>query len=196
MRWRELTEARTAPLYHMMQIEKWDYCSEQNTMPARWEHKIEGIGRVKGNSFTRNPRFLYGDRPIRLVMDQQALAARFKIVPLDGEKTFRDTLNYDGGRTPDRVMNSRRLGDDATLSEEFVLGDIAPLNRYLVAVEVMGEDAGWLTPNESVELLASVTAYCEQYGVEARIHPAFIEKVAGIKKRWADEEAEENDSYT
>lgn len=82
MRYSEIiTESRSAPLYHYMDGEKAVNVFNADEMPARWQHDIPGMGKVRGNSFTRNTRYNHG-RPVRIVANQERLAERNRIIPL------------------------------------------------------------------------------------------------------------------
>ena len=172
-----------APLYHMMDYEKAEDVFKNNAMPARWEHDIPGYGKVKGNSFTRNknPRIFWG-RPVRLIMNQQVLASRNKIIPLDGEIVF---ANGRGVRSdPDRIMNSSLHNQFA---EEFVVGDIRPLHKMISLIELREANFYLLSGRNAVALLEFTQAYCEKYNVPLQIDPKFSEQIDEIKRRWAED---------
>lgn len=202
MRWQELQEARQAPLYHTMDARKAFYCFDNDAMPARWKHVIDGR-EVMGNSFSRNPNYEHGGRPVRFVVDQQMLATRHKIIPVDGERAFRTTANAEEGSSTyslgkgmrDRNINQRRLGSDGALQEEFVVGDIRDLSRFIQCVELCSPDFYMMTGADAVRLLDEATAYADKHQLDRKFHPKFIENVEEIKQRWVDEEAEENERY-
>lgn len=180
MRWTEITEARQAALYHFMDDFKARDCFQRDAMEAKWEHLIDGR-RVKGNSFSRNANY-HMPRIIRLVMNQMALAARHKIIPIDGERTFHTTLRKDADddrevTLRDRIMNSNR---DKALQEEFVLGDIAPLSKFISAIEFNNPSNYFMRDSELIELHDLVTAYADKHGIELRVHPDVKRKIARV----------------
>lgn len=200
MRWAEISEARQAPLYHFMDARKALVVFEQDAMAANWMHVVDGR-QVKGNSFSRNKNYSHGaGSVVRLHADQLRLSARNKIIPVDGEIVFRHTgdVAYPGERAPrsmkdlsgfmDRKINSRRLGQDAALQEEFVVGEIKPLSKVLLLIEVLSPNFYHISGQQAVTLLDAVRAYAEQHQVELSIHPRFIENVEEIKARWADDD--------
>jgi len=78
------------------------------------QHEIERFDNVYGVSLTRDPNFARrwkSGQGVVLVLDEQKLRQKFRMMP----------VNYYGDRTE---------------SEEFVVGAIQPLSRYLVAIEV------------------------------------------------------------
>ncbi len=143
MRLRDLLESRSAPLYHWMTRDKAEYCFKHDEMPGRWEHylPVEGDD-YSGNSLSRNKRLhLYGD--YRVTLDQAKLAARYKIIPVDGEYVFhgnpkrfpwRDATGVKRFSPPGDHIRSRKNYYDADLAEEFVIGDIKQLHKYLIEV--------------------------------------------------------------
>lgn len=194
-----IREARMAPLYHYMRQEKAFDVFASDVMPARWKHLIDGR-EVMGNSFTRNKNYEHGSACIRLHMNQAVLAQRNKIIPLDGEVTFRHTLDRDvraidpdhtspdPNNFRDRRVNSRGLGQDRALQEEFVVGDIRPLSKAISVIEVLSPSFYHIRGHEAVELLDTVRAYAEKYSVDLIIDPRFIENVEHIKAMWAEDE--------
>ena len=180
MRWTEITEARQAALYHFMDEFKAKDCFERDAMEAKWSHLIDGR-RVKGNSFSRNANF-HMPRAIRLVMNQMALSARHKIIPIDGERTFHTTLRKDTDddrevTIRDRVINGKH---DKALQEEFVLGDIAPLSKFISVIEFNDPSNYFVRGSELIELHTLVTTYAEKHGVELRVHPKVIREIDRI----------------
>lgn len=189
MRWTEINEARMAPLYHYMDYHKAIAVFRLDAMPAKWEHVIAGR-RVKGNSFTRNVNYTF-PRPVRLTMNQMALAARHKIIPLDGERTFRDTLHADALSSEQTTVRDRRMnaavGVDKALQEEFVVGDIAPLSRTITKIEIVDPSGqNLLSGNDMITLVEVCKAYAEKHSIELTIHPEMLERIERVKAYWAD----------
>lgn len=180
MRWTEITEARQAALYHYMDETKAAYCFEHDVMEARWSHLFDGR-RIKGNSFSRNANYTM-PRPIRLVMNQMALASRYKIIPLDGERTFLTTLRHDMGIDREVTIRDRshHAKKDKALQEEFVLGDIAPLSRFITSIEI--NDRPISRAAKIVDFFDMVSAYSEKHGIELKVHPDFAQMVANVRE--------------
>jgi len=190
MRYRDLTESsRSAPLYHFMDHVKAMSVFFEDAMPARWEHNIPTIGNVMGNSFTRNGRFEFHDRPIRLVMDQAKLAQRHKIMPLDGEAVFRHKwTNRLAPGIRDRTLNPL----PNQMAEEFVVGDIKPLHAYLISVELNAPNH-YMTGAETIELHEDTVKYCEKWAIPLTVSPAYLAKIEEIKQRWKEYEEEDSE---
>lgn len=200
MRFAEIVnEARMAPLYHYMRQEKAFDVFANDVMPAKWKHLIGGR-EVLGNSFTRNKNYEHGSACVRLHMNQAVLAQRNKIIPLDGEVTFRHTLDRDARAIDpdhtapdphnfrDRKVNSRGLGQDRALQEEFVVGDIRPLSKAILLIEVLDASFYHISGHQAVTLLDTVQEYAAKHNVETMIHPRFIENVENIKAMWAQDD--------
>ena len=200
MRFAEIIrEARMATLYHYMRQEKAFDVFANDAMPARWKHLIDGH-EVKGNSFSRNKNYEHGSACVRLHMNQMVLAQRNKIIPLDGEVTFRHTLDKDAreidpDHTPpnplnfrDRKINARGMGQDRALQEEFVVGDIRPLSKAISVIEILDASFYHISGHQAVTLLDVVQEYATKHNVETIIHPRFIENVEHIKAMWAQDD--------
>lgn len=140
-----LTEGRDAPLYHNLSSAKAASVFSNDSMPGLWQHDFPGMGRVSGNSFTRNR--LYRDGyPVQLVVDQAKLAQTHKIIPVNAELIHRMNMANSARRTYDKDPNlltpqdmdssawdrSKRAQDQ--MSEEFVVGDIDNLHRYITKI--------------------------------------------------------------
>lgn len=129
-----LSEGRDAPLYHTMDYKKAEAVFLDDTMEARWGHRIPGYGKVMGNSFTRNKLLRWRDH-IMLDIDQSKLAQTHKIIPLDGHMIYTA-----GHLSPSEFGKVRapidRLGSQP-LSEEFVVGDIKNLHRYITSITLL-----------------------------------------------------------
>lgn len=195
-----IMEARMAPLYHYMYADKAISVFKSNTMPARWEHEIPHQGLVKGNSLTRNQNpELFGNRLVRLVFDQSKLAQTNKIIPLDGERVFRFTQSAmdEPDQRPhnvrlsarnnfnDRIINQR---SNYQLAEEFVVGDIVPLHKYLQRIEIRSGNFYHMRGIDAVSLKDLVVEYCDKYGIELIINPDFLRQVEEIKRYWEEDE--------
>lgn len=167
--WLRLVEGRDAPLYHMMDLSKSIAVFGNDILPSRWEHRILGNDTKYGTSLSRNSRFrFHDDYLIRLTFDQAKLAQRYKLIPLDAESAYhfsREPRNYPWGKHRDRVMNQAE--NKFSFSEEFLLGDVNPLNRYLTAIDL------FLTrfPEGADEkaFIKLVTTYAKQHNIPLRL---------------------------
>jgi len=178
-----LRESRMAPLYHHMEDDKAIDVFEFDTMPARWDHTIPGIGQVAGNSFSRNKRFNMG-RPVRITIDQQRLSNHHRIIPLDGELVFR--LAHDQWPARDRGPRNSERGDH--LAEEFVIGDIRSLHRYVLLVELRRATA--MTDAESWDLYTSARKFTKNWRIPLRVDPEYLRRQKERLARWREDEDE------
>ena len=173
MRWIELTESRSAPLYHFMEWEKAKSVFQTDCMDARWMHEIPSLGEVYGNSFTRNAHKHFS-RPFRIAVDQLKLSSRHKIIPLDGERIFRQT----GGLRFD-TMRDRRINPTDALAEEFVVGAIKGLHRFISAVEM--PRIGYSMPDWKMEdMRDAASRYCEQWNIPFTLDPTVAKRFEEI----------------
>lgn len=174
-----INEAREADLYHWLYHDKAAAVFDLNRMNGEWVHEVPYTNqRLQGTSMSRNPYFHLG-RPFRFVFDQDKLARSNKIVPLDAERTFQHTKRYSGWeKSPDRDKHA-----STTMAEEFVLGDIAPLNRYLKRIEIddlelekfsnRGEDVRF-GPGSVQSIIAAAIQYGEKFGIPIAPAPGRI----------------------
>jgi hypothetical protein len=155
---RSLPSGRYAPLYHVMDVHKAYAVFTGDAMPARFKH-FDPVARqlVSGNSFSRNPGMCV--RPtdcFRITVDQEALRNRHRFIPFDADAAYErycrfirddDQVNWEefedywdaydlDPREADRSKS--RWGQQ--WSEEFVLGDIKELHRYVTKIEVNFQD--------------------------------------------------------
>jgi len=131
-----INESREADLYHWMHYNRLDIVLQENKLSGVWEHELPYTNKqLKGTSMSRNPYFYLG-RPVRLVFDQEKLSQTNKIIPLDAERVYQYTSKYQGWeKSPDRNKRLKTL-----MAEEFVIGDIVPLNKYLKRIEYIDLD--------------------------------------------------------
>jgi hypothetical protein len=190
MQIRDLFEGRDAPLYHYMDYEKSMDVIERDEMHAYWKHTIPGIGDVKGNSFSRNARFGYPGRPVKIMVDQAKLAETNRIIPLDGELIFRGWGGIGQPRAghADRRMNSRP--GHAQLAEEFVIGDIKRLHRCITGIELQNPNVYHMSGQEILNLDQMVRVYAGKWGIPLTVHPNYEAKIEEIRERWKEYEQE------
>jgi hypothetical protein len=182
-----IEEGRDAPLYHSMDFKKSMDVFMNDKMPAKWQHNLPRIGKVFGNSFTRNKNLKWCSNMVSLTMDQTKLSQGHKIIPLDGEAIFQYSIS---GKLPwhgtlkDRIAHSH----DEPLSEEFVVGDITPLHKYIRSIELGSnrgcESSGW----EAIQLCELVKDYSQKFGIPLKIHQKFLKYIEDTKAYWAEDD--------
>ena len=148
MRFDELLEGRDAPLYHWMDANKARRVFLTDTVRAMFAHKIVG---QRGVSLSRNKRYVHHNgTAVCLVLDQAKLTQTHRIVPLDSEHAIaidNDEAGEPGGLLPaaDRHQWSASAGEET--AEEYVVGSIRSLHRYLTAILVKDHnDANFIRP--------------------------------------------------
>jgi hypothetical protein len=136
-----LNEGRDAPLYHAVDFVKARNIFHNDMMPATWAHYVPQLGKLKGNSFTRNKRFVFHNVVIKF--DQAKLASTHKIVPLDANRVYYQGYNDAKAAAghyvtpPEYRRYDRQHNDRDQMMEEFVIGDIKNLHRYIVSINVV-----------------------------------------------------------
>lgn len=172
MRYIELCEGRGGSLYHWMDMSKTLNVLITDTMPGNWTHRLpnDPERNVEGNSFTRDKALQWGgdSMGIRLTVDQRRLAQTNRIIPVDGHLVHahtRDTF----GRKEWQAINSRtKPGENANPSEEFVVGTIKALHRYIERIEFLhfsGHETG-------AAVLDVVQAYGQKWAIPVAIDPS------------------------
>lgn len=178
----KLLEIRGAPLYHWMDAKKSLSVFEHDKFTQLWTHETKE-GTFKGISFSRNSSFTYGEKPVRLTFDQAKLAARFKIIPLDAERAFAHSMNSTGWyNRKDRKMNSK---NSQQYAEEFVIGDIKPLHKFITKIEVTKRAS---IGNSSRSLIQEAEEYAKKWNIPLELAPEVIK----AKEQWKlDDEDDE-----
>jgi hypothetical protein len=171
-----LSEARQAPLYHNVSLEKALTIFGNDSMPALWQHNIPGIGRVKGNSFTRNPVFgsnymvqtgrdpearRYRKFVARITVDQLKLSHTHRMIPVNA-----DLISHAGLGIPGRNERSKSV-PQKRMDEEFVVGDIDNLHQYITTIEILPLGAN--TRGFNPELARVISAYSEKYKIPLKM---------------------------
>lgn len=173
---RPIKEAREAPLYHWMSPAKAFEAIHSDALYPTWEHILpasEGGKPVLGTSMSRNPHFNLR-RSVRLTFDQGKLAETNRIIPVDADYVYTyatwrrnpkavDISNLDQTRT--RQFRSRYPSDLS--AEEFVLGAIKPLHKYLLAIDM---DVSSISPSRET-LPNDVEVYARKHGIPLRQGP-------------------------
>ena len=160
MRYSDLiTEGRDAPVYHQMRLgsPKTTTLLSSDVLQAIWTHDIPGIGPVKGHSFSRNPRLEWAD--MQLIIDQAKLANRYKIIPVDADFVY---ARLDHPKVKG-VSDRHTKPDQNTMAEEFVVGDIKSLHKYLLGIKISVIRQS--NPVKLKELLVPVMDYSYKYSI-------------------------------
>lgn len=137
MRYYEIiTEGRDAPLYHGTGSSNAISIIEQDAIRAKTDHdtaKLTNYGSKgdyqSGVSLTRNKKMAEGFGEVVFEIDQRRLAQTNKLIPID----------Y--WAKPDKPSNRGRGHSGSIVSgtyeyEEFCVGEIKPLRRYLIAIHM------------------------------------------------------------
>lgn len=140
----DLFESRSAPLYHWIIDHKLEWMLEHDEMLGKWDHYIPVEGKnFQGNSFSRNSKLDLDHCRVRLTVDQEKLASKFKIIPTDGSYIFHGrgvhTMTNPTDRKArlgnlDHLRDRTFLSDKGNFSEEFVVGDIKEIHRYITEI--------------------------------------------------------------
>ncbi len=156
MRWQEISErVRDAYLYHVTFADDAARIIAQDKMIPFTAHSTNLLGLAgstsknvnirpswtNGVSLTRDQKFNYRDNGVVFVLDWTLLKQNFKIIPYD---------HFASRKRGHRYSNARQE------AEEFVIGTIEPLSRYLVEIRISKElydecvedDEQWTNPEE------------------------------------------------
>lgn len=133
----DLLEGRDAPLYHGTSMWVAEEILSADALSAHTRHKLPLVDKtVMGVSLSRSLRTSRRFGSVIFELDQSKLARKHRIVPIDYFHN-RHSRTLD----PDEVDPNyeRRRGGYAE-AEEFVVGDIKKLSRYLRAVHFFGDE--------------------------------------------------------
>lgn len=179
-----ITEGREGFLYHGMELDKAVNVLSNDTMPAQWEHTIPGLGKVRGNSFSRNPKLRWGW--VTLTVDHAKLAQNNRIIPLDAEyvQAHRGTdpktrmnLHPDiSDRSHAGQWSGTKKKPDEFLQEEFVVGDIKNLHKKIVMIKLIGNPKFLKSMNDPTKqqfkkMANLIKKYAETYNIKYNIDP-------------------------
>lgn len=200
MRYIDLFEGRDAPLYHTMDYDKAMDVFENDFMPARWTHKIPGIGAVVGNSFSRNKNLRFRNH-VLLTVNQRAITKN-KIIPLDGNAIFSYTTSgrsfdrndfdrnrhdprkgYKGIGWGDTKSSDGKIIRGQTLSEEFVVGDIKQLHTIITKIYLFMSPNYMLYERQCFKLFEITKAYSEKYNITLSLSNDFQSIVDEYKEK-------------
>lgn len=147
MRYSEIIhEGRDAPLYHGTGVGAAIRILIMDEIMAKTDHDGAKFGQsvryLDGVSLTRDRQYAAAD-DISLELDQRRLAQSHRLLP----------LNYwQDKSTSARNMRAHHLrGMAGPEAEEFCLGPIRPLSRYLLAIHLSAKRHQWISRNFSEE---------------------------------------------
>ena len=136
-----LDEGRDAPLYHgaglasaisiLKENEIWASTQQHKTAMAALgvNHMADKTDTEFGVSLSRDIRISRNFGEVVFELDQRKLAQRYKIIPFD----YWTASNPKGQSV--RAKGPNAPGDRYE-AEEFLIGSITPLNRYLIAIHL------------------------------------------------------------
>lgn len=136
----DLLENNRQALYHGTDIQSAELILEFNEISGNTEQQISAEqGTIYGVSLTRSLQFAirWASKenkivPIIFMLDQNKLRHNYKVLPID---YFHSELVKDTGFTDLPKDTERRKGQYAE-AEEFLIGDIKPLEKFLINIIV------------------------------------------------------------
>jgi len=130
-----LLESKSANLYHSTAIRHAIKIIEENYIKDATPHIINDKTQ-NGVSLTRDINFakLWKTDYIRVIFcfDQQKLSQRYKILPID----YFSINDIDEAGNDDIIADEFRRRDKYAEAEEFVIGAISPVDKYLKAIYI------------------------------------------------------------
>jgi len=185
----KLPPGRYAPLYHLMDVHKALAVFGEDAMPARATHFDVLSGElVQGNSFSRNKAMAVRTHDcVQLTVDQDALRRRHRLVPFDSDAAYERYARFvgeDGQVDWDEFLDYWNAYDldprerdrlksawEHQWSEEFVLGDIRPLHKYVAKIDVLYQNhRQWKT------MESAARSFAREHGIayEAQEPPVLV----------------------
>ena len=180
-----LNESHSSPLYHMMNYQKASNVFKNDTMIARWEHEIPNIGKVYGNSFTRNSRLKWLGRYIRITINQEKLRYKNKIIPLDGQFCFFNHSHFSNGNINDirdRTFSAKKSDFEEELNEEFVISDIENIHNIITDVYFFKGRNVYLNIHDIKKTKDLCENYCKKWKIRFTIDDYYEKIINGIIK--------------
>jgi hypothetical protein len=158
-------------LYSWISNEKIINIIETDKIYGNFKHTINNKD-YYGNSFSRNKNLIIDHYRIRITIDKSLLTMNYKIIPLDGEIIhrkidFKDEWKYNKYR--DRNPKKTHIFGDQKISkdfdkhrfdEEFVLGDIKNISRYITEINISTEK--WNSENIDENIINELKIYCDK----------------------------------
>jgi hypothetical protein len=144
MKWDEIiNEGRDAPLYHGTSTDTAISILQADSISAMTQHDALAVGRsapVFGVSLTRDIRTALDIGQVCFEVSQTKLTQNRKLIPIDFTP-FNPSHTWSVHNPRSSALTKRAQGSnphgDRFEHEEFCVGAIAPLNRYLVAIHVI-----------------------------------------------------------
>jgi hypothetical protein len=139
-----LDEGRDAPLYHGSGLVGAASIIKGNEIWGATQHEITALNNMGrgdpmedhptmfGVSLSRNIRIARGFGDVVFELDQRKLAQTYKIIPHD----YWSAGNPHSKKLSKRAQSTEKENGDRYEYEEFVLGSIMPLKRYLTAIHI------------------------------------------------------------
>ena len=148
---------------------------EGDKMYGNFKHTINNKD-FYGNSFSRNKNLIIDHYRVRICVDKSLLSMNYKIIPLDGEIIhrkidFKDKWKYNKYR--DRNPKKTHVFGDQEISkdfdkhrfdEEFVLGDIKNISRYITEIIVYPKK--WNSEEIDENLINDLKNYCDKHNIK------------------------------
>jgi hypothetical protein len=167
MKLTELFEGREALLYHWLDNNKAEWLVEHDELLGKWDHYMPVEGKsFQGNSLSRNKGFDLQHSSVRLTFNQAKLAARFKIIPVDGSYLFHGRKAHIKGEKPnlDHLRDRTFLSSESNYAEEFVVGDIKSAHSYITEMSVRVKSG--IGGRISAKLETALQDYCTKHSIK------------------------------
>lgn len=162
-------------LYSWISNEKIINIVESDKMYGNFKHTIKGKD-FYGNSFSRNKNLIIAQYRVRICVDKSLLSMNYRIIPLDGEIIhrridFNDKYKYNKyrDRNPKKthVFGDQKISNDfdkQRFDEEFVLGDIKNISRYITEIIIYPEK--WNSEKIDENLINDLNNYCDKHNIK------------------------------
>jgi hypothetical protein len=143
---------------------------ENDIMFGEFKHVINGKD-FYGNSFSRNKKLIIPHYYIRITVDKNLLSKNYRILPLDAEIIHRKiNIDDESKYTKFRDRNPKKTNffgdqpinkdfDKHRFDEEFVIGDIGNMSRYIKEIEIVKPN--WIAEIIDDDLLEKLKEYCQ-----------------------------------
>jgi len=129
-----INEGRDAPLYHGTGFYNAIEMIKRDRIEARTSHFAPQLGmlrqmQIPGVSLSRSRTVAFEFGPAVLVLDQRKLVQTHKLVPI--EYWWHPERSSD---IPSKRSKGNTIEDQGTEAEEFCIGEIKPLTRFLISI--------------------------------------------------------------
>lgn len=161
-------------LYTWVSKKKIEDIVNNDTLYGNFKHTVKNKD-IYGNSFSRNKNLIIDHYQVKLVVNKTILSTKYKIVPLDGEIIHRkidvkDKQKYDRyrDRNPKKthIFGDQKISKDFdkhVFAEEFVLGDIKNLSRYITEIIVYPKN--WNSEDIEDVVINKLKNYCDKHNI-------------------------------